>query len=86
MTPEEQEFKEKLEGAHNFPEVYTFKFIVKLELQEEVKNLVVGADISLKQSSGNKYVSVTLRAEMKTSIEVIEIYRKAKKIEGLIAL
>lgn len=86
MSWDEQAFKEKLEGTHSFPGPYTFKFIVKAEKQGVVENLIEGAKISLKPSSGNKYVSVTLDHQMQTGEEVIDVYKRAKQIDGLIAL
>ena len=79
-------FVEKLENNHTFPGPYTFKFIVTLEHQAEVEELVKNAEIRLKPSSGNKYVSVTIKANMENSMEVVEIYKKAKNIEGIISL
>ena len=67
MSWDEQAFKEKLEGGHEFPDVYTFKFIVKVELQHKVEALLEDAEIRLKPSSGNKYVSVTLSRRMESS-------------------
>lgn len=86
MNAEEIAFKEKLEEAHSFPGSYSFKFIVKTEQQAVIEKLIDGAEIKLKPSSGNKYVSVTLTAQMESSQEIIEVYRKAKKIEGVISL
>lgn len=86
MSWDEQAFKEKLEGTHTFPGPYTFKFIVKSEKQEMVEKLIDGAEVTLKPSSGNKYVSVTLSCEMQTGDAVIAVYKQAKEIEGLIAL
>ncbi len=86
MDSDQLNFKEKLEAAHNFPDTYHFKFIVKTEHQQVVEKLVDGAEIRIKPSSGNKYVSVTLISQMTSSDEVIEVYKQAKKIEGLIAL
>ena len=86
MSWDENAFREKLENNHDFPGEYTFKFIVKHEHEEKVKSLLVGADIKLKPSSGNKYVSVTLNKKMESSQSVIDIYKKAHTIEGIIAL
>ena len=86
MSWDENAFKEKLESNHDFPGDYTFKFIVKPEHEEEVKSLLNGADIKLKPSSGNKYVSITLNKKMESSYDVIEVYKKAHTIEGIIAL
>lgn len=86
MSWDEKAFKEKLESNHEFPGDYTFKFIVKPVHEDEVKSLLVGADIKLKPSSGNKYVSITMSKKMASSEEVIEVYKKAYSIEGIIAL
>lgn len=86
MSWDENAFKEKLENNHEFPGDYTFKFIVKPHYQEEVKSLLNGAEIKLKPSSGNKYVSITMNKRMESSQSVIEVYKKAHTIEGIIAL
>lgn len=86
MSWDEKSFLEKLEGTHQFPEKYTFKFIVKPEHQKTVEALVSNAEIKLKPSSGNKYVSITISAHMNSSQEVIDVYKKAHTIEGIIAL
>lgn len=86
MSWDTDAFIEKLENNHQFPGNYTFKFIVKPKDQKIVEQLVHGAEVSIKPSSGNKYVSVTLNAKMDSSHEVVEVYKKAKKIEGIIAL
>ena len=86
MTPEEQAFKEKLDNTHMFPGTYIFKFIVKPLHQQRVEQLVPDGNIKLKPSSGNKYISVTIDATMNSSEEIIEVYREAKKIEGIISL
>ena len=86
MSWDEQSFLEKLEGTHQFPGQYIFKFIVKNEHQSKVEELLSEATVSLKPSSGNKYVSVTLTATMSSSEEVVTVYKKAHQIEGIIAL
>lgn len=86
MSWDIESFKEKLENNHTFPGAYTFKFIVKPQHQLKVEQLIEQADISLKPSSGGKYVSITLNAQMESSEEVINVYQRAKKIDGIIAL
>ena len=86
MSWDEKSFLEKLEGTHQFPDHYTFKFIVKPAHQAQVEALLPGADVKLKPSSGNKYVSVTLTRMMDSSSDVVEVYKQANKIEGIIAL
>lgn len=86
MSWDEQAFKEKLENNHDFPGEYIFKFIVKPEHEEEVRSLLSDAAVKLKPSSGNKYVSITLSKKMDSSESVIDVYKKAHTIEGIIAL
>ncbi len=86
MSWDEAAFKEKLENTHTFPGRYTFKFIVKPEHQSKVESLVEDAEIKVKPSSGNKYISITLIVDMAKSADVIDVYKKAKQIEGIISL
>ena len=86
MSWDEAAFIEKLEGNHTFPGEYVFKFIVKPDQKEKVISLVKDAEIKLKPSSGNKYISVTIISTMANSAEVVEVYKEAKKIEGIISL
>ena len=86
MSWDEQAFKEKLENNHQFPGEYIFKFIIKPEHQKQVESLLKGAEVKLKPSSGNKYLSVTMYKEMASSQEVIEVYKEAYKIKGIISL
>ena len=86
MSWDEQAFKEKLENNHAFPGEYIFKFIIKPEHQVQVESLLEGAEVKLKPSSGNKYLSVTMQKEMASSQEVIEVYKEAYKIKGIISL
>lgn len=86
MSWDEAAFIEKLEGSHTFPGSYTFKFIVKPEHQSKVEALVPAAKITYKPSSGNKYMSITIVADMESSVAVVAVYKEAKKIDGIIAL
>lgn len=86
MSWDEQAFKEKLVNNHDFPGEYIFKFITKPEHQTKVESLLKDAKVKLKPSSGNKYVGVTMQKKMASSQDVIEVYKEAYKIEGIIAL
>lgn len=79
-------FKEKLESVGQFPMVYMFKFIVPSGRENEIVALFPKNEISIKPSSGGKYVSTTLQVEMKSADQIIEIYEQAATIEGVIAL
>lgn len=86
MSWDEQAFKQKLEDTHDFPGEYTFKFIIKPEHKESVTRLIKGASMKLKPSSGKKYLSVTLQKRMASSQEVVDVYKEAYKIDGIISL
>jgi len=80
------DFKKKLEEQHAFPTIYMFKFIVPSDKEPEVLNILPEGDVSSKSSKQGKYISVTAQLMMSDSDAVIEIYKEAHKIEGLIAL
>lgn len=73
----------------SFPSLYMFKFIVpadnrKLALLENI----FGSEASLQQksSSGGKYISITAKQIVMSVEEIVNIYRKANEIEGVIWL
>ncbi|MBO3699851.1 DUF493 domain-containing protein [Roseivirga sp. E12] len=81
-----EEFKKKLDDIHDFPTLYMFKFIVTEDKKSEVKALFPSSELNYKPSSKGKYTSVTARVMMQSSDHVIDIYKKAQKIDGIIAL
>ena len=81
-----KDFQEKLEATHSFPTLYMFKFIVKEEKQQELEALFPGNEITIKPSSKGKYISLTVKTMMGNSESIIDIYKKAHQIEGIIAL
>lgn len=81
--------KQKLEEQHNFPQPYLFKFIIpadnkKLALVEALFG--EEAQVSTRQSSSNKYISISAKEVMMSADSVIAVYKKAEKIEGIISL
>lgn len=84
-----QSFKETLDQCHDWPCAYVFKFIVAKDVRPQVEDLFAEyADASLesRKSSGGKYVSVTAEIRASSSEEVMDIYRRAHEIEGIISL
>lgn len=79
-------FKEKLESEHTFPGFYIFKFIVPGDQKDEVIQILPKGELTFKHSSNQKYLSLTLKAEMQSSDEVIAVYQKAYVIKGIVAL
>ncbi|MCE3226344.1 MAG: hypothetical protein K0S32_895 [Bacteroidetes bacterium] len=90
MTAEELEkFKQKLEETSTFPSVYMFKFIVESENRKIalVENLFdAEADIHTKESGNGRYTSITAKQVVMNVDEVINVYKKAAEIKGIIFL
>ncbi|MCX6220081.1 MAG: hypothetical protein NTZ69_03750 [Bacteroidia bacterium] len=76
-------------AQQKWPGIYFFKFIVpndkvKLEL---VKKLFLHEDqITYRTSKDIRFIALSCKQEMKNPDEVLEIYKKAGEIEGVISL
>lgn len=79
-------FREKLDVHYAWPSLYTFKFIVPIEKEEDVKNLFPNHSTTGKLSKNGKYVSITINMMMPSSDAVVAVYQTASVIEGIIAL
>lgn len=79
-------FKEKLDQHYAWPALYIFKFIVPKGKEDEVKKLFPQHDITERASSQGNYTSLTIQMMMPSSESVIEVYKSASVVEGLIAL
>lgn len=79
-------FRERLENEYEWPSLYTFKFIVPRNQEDAVMELFPKVEVSTKESSGGKYISLTARLMANSSDTIISVYEKAQHIKGLIAL
>jgi putative lipoic acid-binding regulatory protein len=79
-------FREKLDQHYAWPSLYLFKFIVPTGREQEVKKLFPRHETSNKLSKQGNYVSITVQMMMPSSEAVIEVYEKASRIEGIVAL
>ena len=79
-------FREKLDQHYSWPALYMFKFIVPAGKVEQVKQLFPLHTVSEKPSSQGNYTSITIQMMMPSSNAVVDIYIKASKIEGIVAL
>ncbi|MDX2171836.1 MAG: DUF493 family protein [Bacteroidota bacterium] len=90
MTEQElATLKARISETVTFPSVYMYKFIVGSENRKIalVENLFdAEADIHIKESANGKYTSITAKVVVVDVEEIIEIYKKASKIEGIIFL
>ncbi|TXB67000.1 DUF493 domain-containing protein [Vicingus serpentipes] len=81
--------KEKLDIQHTWPSVYMFKFIIPSDNHKlaQVEALFgKEAQVTTRQSSSNKFISITAKEMMMSSDEIIAIYKQAEKVEGIIQL
>ena len=89
MKQDFDSLKEKLEQM-TFPSLYLFKFIVKSDLKKiaQIESLFHSerAEIRLQESSKGAFVSISVKEVMLSAEEIIDIYVKSSKIEGVIAL
>lgn len=81
--------KQKLEEQHKFPALYLFKFIIpadnhRLALVEALFG--PEAQVTTRQSSSNKFISISAKEVMITADSIITVYKKAEKIEGIVSL
>lgn len=79
-------FKKLLDDNNEWPAEYVFKFIAPRGNVADLKDIFIGYDIDIKASSRGSYHSVTSRIRVSTSEEVIEIYKRAGAIKGVISL
>ena len=86
MSWDIEAFREKIEIEHQFPGLYVFKFIVPTGQKEDILNILPEGKVSSRSSSSNHYISITCRAELNTSQDVLDVYLQANNVEGCIAL
>lgn len=73
----------------NWPEIYFFKFIVPNDSELVAKVTALfdeGTDLRLQQSKNGRYISVGAKEMMISPESVIQRYKEASNIKGLIAL
>jgi putative lipoic acid-binding regulatory protein len=79
-------FREKLDKHYAWPALYTFKFIVRTGTEQKLTALFPNHVSTQKASNKGNYTSITYTMMMPSSDAVIEVYRTASTIEGIIAL
>ncbi len=79
-------FRSKLDEHYAWPALYVYKFIVPTGQEALIRKLFPFHPVTEKLSKNGKYTSVTINVMMQSSEAVIEVYRKASAIEGIVAL
>jgi uncharacterized protein len=82
--------KLQLEDTTEFPTDYMYKFIVPTNENQvqEVQDVFNkgGAVITTKKSKTGKYESLTVLLNVTNATEIIDYYKKAEKIKGIVSL
>ncbi|PCI92996.1 MAG: hypothetical protein COB15_17055 [Flavobacteriales bacterium] len=81
--------KEKLEEQGGWPQPYLFKFIIPSDNQKLAQLQALfgeNAQVTTRQSKSNKFISISAKEVMISPEEVIKVYKKAGKIEGIMSL
>ena len=84
-----EELLAKLNAVHQWPSVYTFKFILKPEDEKLIQLRTLfdeSAQFSTKESSKGNYVSITVKELIVDPNTIFDRYTNATAIEGVIAL
>jgi putative lipoic acid-binding regulatory protein len=81
-----ENFKVQLDQYYAWPALYTFKFIVPTGKESELKALFHNHTTTERPSKKGNYTSVTVDVMAPNSEAVIEFYKGATKIEGIVAL
>ncbi len=83
-------FHEQLKKSQSWPGKYMFKFILKSnhpdrnKLEDFFKKFK--KKISVRSSSKQNYISITIMVSLISSEDVILIYKKVSKIKGVIMI
>lgn len=84
-----ESLREKLNEDKNWPQVYMFKFIIPAGNQKMAQVEAKFSDeavIQQKESSGGKYMSITVKEVMLDPDAVIAKYKELSTIEGVMSL
>lgn len=83
-------FKKELSNVQELPGDYVFKFILESKNNEiaKLQKIFDGArpKISSKASKSEKYTSFTIKVYVLDEDEIINYYKKASQIKGIISL
>ena len=82
--------KQQLLDSSSWPCIYKFKFILKTDLDNisVLKKIFneIDANFTSRLSTSKNFTSVTITAKMKSPDQIIEKYKSASIIKGIISL
>lgn len=81
-------FKALLDDQMSWPDYYSFKFVVKTLNKSGLLDILTDSDhkLSERASKNGNYTSITCKKLVKSSDDVVAVYQKVSKIEGIISL
>lgn len=79
-------FKQLLDEQNDWPEYYTFKFVIKTEQKANLLRVLTDHKITEKLSKNGKYTSVTSRLYANEAQDIIDVYQAVKKVDGVLSL
>lgn len=80
-------FRTLLDDQNEWPTTYLFKFIAPKEKAAAVEALFKGAaEVTIRASSKGSWHSITTRVHVDSADMVVDYYRQAAEIEGVISL
>jgi hypothetical protein len=84
--PNHAKFRELLDQNYQWPDFYTWKFIVKAESHSQLVAILEGHEITTKTSEKGTYISITVRKYVQSTDEVLAVYRLVSQIPGVMSL
>lgn len=86
MIDKHEKFKQVLDEHHQWPCPYAFKFIVPSENLHLLNAIFPEENITTRESKTGKYTSVTFESNMCSGKHVMDVYKKAAQIPGIMSL
>lgn len=86
MPEKRAQFRQALDGHHQWPCPYVFKFIMPTENLPQFTALFPDESTQNRSSKTGKYTSVTMSSTMCSAEEVMAVYDKAAQIPGIMSL
>lgn len=79
-------FKALLDDQMNWPEEYTFKWVVKSEHKDHALSLLTEHTVQQRDSKTGKFTSITTKKIVHSSEDVVAVYSMMNQVEGIMSL
>lgn len=75
-----------MDETMTFPTDYQYKFIVPVAELPNILKILDGMNLTQEESKTGKYISITAKARMNSSSDIISVYKNVSYIKGIISL